>query len=275
MRVRRSQPAFTSLELLVQFLNFAFDSQGKVKLGENRAVRLLLYTVYRSKVQKGLKEAGKLQKQIIEDITPLLARDRAEDVQGEQAVLSYLKALVQKVNRLRLRSEWIVAFGDQEIRIHDDERNEAIIFKPLSLQNPFFLGPPSFGPKQRILKIRNTKWIVYRQLFDESSLRKWLYAILISILEDGNFASLRRCEECQKFFIAEDVRKQFCGDDCKTAFHNERRLAEGYFFDYRIKTRKRKLIRARRLLKSGKSQYEVIEETGLSRRAVGQIAEKI
>jgi len=273
MRVRRSQPDFTSPELLVQFLNFTFDSRGKVKLGEDPAVRLLLYSVYRSKVQRGLREARKIQKQIIEDITPLLVRERAKDDQGHQAVLSHLKALIQKINRLRLKSEWIVAFGDQEIRFHDGERN--LLFEPLRSQNPFLMGPPTLGPKQRILKIGKTKWIVYRQLFDESSLHKWLYGILISVLEDGYFASLRRCEECQKFFIAEDARKQFCGDNCKTAFHNKRRLAEGYFSDYRIKSSKRKLIQARRLLKSGKSQNEVIEETGLSRRAVGQIAEKI
>jgi len=269
MRVRRSQPAFTSLDLLVHFLNFNFSSASKIELPNDPAVRLLLDTVYKSNLRRGLRDAKRIQKQLVAGISPLIAREEVEDPEGYYGdVQFYLQTLVDITNRMRLKSEWIVAFGDQELRIHTDEHNEALIFKPLTSQNPFLMGTPPLGPTQRILKMGNTKWIIYRRLYDESSLRKWLYGILISVLETGDFGSFRKCVQCQAFFIANDARKHFCGNNCKNNFNNKRRQEEGYFADYRAMSRKGKLDTARKLLNSGKPPYEVIDETGLSGRVL-------
>jgi len=269
MRVRRSQPAFTSLDLLVHFLNFNFSSASKMKLPSDPAVRLLLDTVYKSNLNRGLRDATRIQKQLVGDISPLIAREEVEDREGYQREINrYLETLVDKINRVRLNSDWIVAVGEQEMRLVDMERNKTVLFGPLRSQNPFLMTPPPLGPRQKILKIGNTKWIIYRRLYDESSLRKWLYGILISVLETGDFGSFRKCVQCQAFFITNDARKKYCGNNCKDDFNNKRRQEDGSFADYRSMSRKVKLTRARNLLKSGKPLSEVSEEMGLSKRVL-------
>jgi len=229
-------------------------------------------SISRSNLQSKMKEAGRLQEEIVNDIsafTELALRCDPMSVHWtihQRMFRRALKTLVDKINRLRIDSQWIVAFGDQEMRLFNGPRKQTLAFKTVTSQNPFFMGPPRHGPNQRILKVGNIKWIIYRRLYDERSLRKWLYGILISILETGEFGNFRRCPQCQAFFIANDARKQFCGDDCRNNFNNKRRQEEGYFSNYRTMSRKVKLTRARILQKSGKPLSEVSEEMGLSER---------
>lgn len=56
-------------------------------------------------------------------------------------------------------------------------------------------------------------------------------------------ARLGRCERCERFFLR-DTRwatrpRRFCAERCSVAFHNERRLASGYFTKRRHDLRRR------------------------------------
>lgn len=274
MRVSKSQarPAFSGSDLLIRFLNFDFNTRSQQELKKDFVISLLLCSISRSNLQSKMKEAGRLQEEIVNDISAFTELALKGDPMSDHWMIQQrmfrraLKTLVDKINRLRIDSQWIVAFGDQEKRLYNGPREETLVFKTVTSQNPLLMGPPRLGPNQRILKVGNVKWIIYRRSYDERSLRKWLYGILISILETGEFGNLRRCPQCRAFFFANDARKKFCGNNCKDDFNNKRRQKEGRFADTRIKSRRRKLIIARNLLKSGKSLYEVVEETELSER---------
>ena len=48
-----------------------------------------------------------------------------------------------------------------------------------------------------------------------------------------------RCDQCQHYFLRKkEQRQRFCSEVCSTAFHNERRLASGYFKQRRAERRK-------------------------------------
>jgi hypothetical protein len=102
------------------------------------------------------------------------------------------------------------------------------------MQNPEFRY---LGYGQRVLNLRGTKWIVRRRFLGEGSLRGWAYEAIITALENGDFVRLKKCKECEKFFVAEDLRQKFCNPQC-TRLHHDKEAA-----DRVRRSRKRKKVR--------------------------------
>lgn len=191
---------------------------------------------------------NRVREEITQDVRSVLTV--LEDPSGSTRALV---KLIDKINTLGLQGTW-TAFQSVPIRVGDDE----VI--PIDA---------------RALRIGDKHWLVERR-FSWNSLGKWsyrlvrqmLYQPLISALETGEFKRLRMCKrrECQKFFVAVDLRRDFCSDQCRNTFYNKKRLKEGWFTEQRRKKRKRDIQKARRLLKEGTPPQEVIKETRLSER---------
>jgi hypothetical protein len=50
---------------------------------------------------------------------------------------------------------------------------------------------------------------------------------------------MQRCDNCEKYFIAKTTRTQrFCGDTCRQAWHNRRRIESGEAKEYKRKKRR-------------------------------------
>lgn|SRR5262249_26981320 len=167
--------------------------------------------------------------------------------------------LIAKINNLKLQGNWSVS---QSVRMRISEE-EVIPIDP------------------KALKIGGNYWLVESSFgWSQNPLEKWSYLLvlqmfcrpLISALETGEFKRLRMCKrkECQKFFVAEDLRRDFCSDQCRNTFNNKQRLADNYFTNLRHNKRKRNIQKARRLLKEGKPLEEISMETRLSIRVLKQ-----
>src|SRR5262249_41402474 len=169
-----------------------------------------------------------------------------------------LLTLVDKINSLNLKGNWSVV---QSVPVRLDE-DTAIPIDP------------------KALEIGGRHWLIQSYFhWERDPLTKWsdhlvrqiFYRPLISALETGEFKRLRMCKrkECQKFFVAEDLRRDFCSEPCRNTFNNKERLAKtaeglNYFTKLRHDKRKRNLQKARRSLREGKSLEKVSTETGLS-----------
>ena len=94
--------------------------------------------------------------------------------------------------------------------------------------------------------------------FLSDRVERYYYPIIGDVLQSGELLYLRSCPECQKFFVAEDLRREFCSDQCRNDYNNRQRLEAGYFSELRRKKRQRELGEARRLSKKGKSPEEVV-----------------
>ncbi len=262
MRVKE----FTPLALLERFLNFNFGATlNRADLKKEPAISLLIQSVYKSRTTRGLKEARRVQEALRKYLRPVVCQSDYEGKNPNLLIDLALTILVEIINQLDLKSEWVVAKGYEEIRLEDNERKE-MVFKPLRSNNPFFKGPPWLGPGQKLLKLGTDKWFVYRKTYDETSLEKWLYGLVISTLEDGDLAKLKICQQCEQYFTANNARQTFCETACKDSFNNRRRSKEGYFQKNR-KTRRNKLMnQARALSKAGSSIEKITDKTGLSHR---------
>lgn len=115
-------------------------------------------------------------------------------------------------------------------------------------------------------KTKEAVWRLAPQILDLSSVQKYIYGLVIRLLEDGELHRLRSCPQCQKFFVAEDRKREFCSESCRVKLGNKERLDSGYFTNLRHKKRRTALARARRLLQEGKPLEEIMKETRLSER---------
>jgi len=112
-------------------------------------------------------------------------------------------------------------------------------------------------------------WLIRpREKLSLRGIEGWAYGMLKNLLEWGGMEQLKSCPECQRFFAAQDSRKDFCSTPCRTNYNNSRRKELNYFQNRRKEERRRDLNRARRLLKEGKSPEELVLETGLSLRVL-------
>jgi hypothetical protein len=85
-------------------------------------------------------------------------------------------------------------------------------------------------------------------------------------METGKLAKLKTCNVCEKFFIQDDVRQEFCSEKCRYDFHNRTRQEQGYFGRKRKQTRELILKKAKALLRAGMSPSEVSTKAKLSLR---------
>jgi len=87
-----------------------------------------------------------------------------------------------------------------------------------------------------VLKVLGDNWIVSTRILGVgvTSLRQEIYGIIIDALENGELSRLRRCLNCWKFFVAEDLHLKFCTPKCM-------RVADGKAAPLRVREwRKRK-----------------------------------
>ena len=101
-------------------------------------------------------------------------------------------------------------------------------------------------PGEPFLKIGASKWQVRSWSLTRDA-RQWLYSVLGSALQNNELPRLKICLQCQKYFVANDLKQKFCKDACKVEYHNKRRLASGYFKENRVKRGKIEKIKAWRL----------------------------
>jgi hypothetical protein len=112
-------------------------------------------------------------------------------------------------------------------------------------------------------KIERSGWYV-RSNISGSDIEGQIYQQVVLLLESGDLSQVRSCPVCQKFFIVEDPRREFCSEQCRNTFNNNQRLKSGYFTELRHKKRERNMRKAVGLLNKGKRLEQVSRETGLS-----------
>ncbi len=200
-----------------------------------------------------------VQKEVIEEVSPVL-----EAMQSPSGSHLLLERLVEKINAMGFQDEWWVGQSSP----HQLSEGEDVI--PIDA---------------RALKIGARYFLVSRG-FNWDLMGKWTYQLvqhmfyrpLIATLETGEFKRLRRCQrrECQRFFVAGDLRLEFCRDQCRITFNNKQRLKEAdggvnYFTKRRHDKRKRDIQKARRLLREGKSLEAVSKIINLSLRVLNRV----
>ena len=209
---------------LVPFLS------GKVRRRKNRG-RRSLGSLFKPQIYWDLSRVdekdGPLQDELIKDLAPI-----AEGKELDRA----LSRLLYKINQMKLHTEWIIVGG------------KGYGIPPLAYKQ--------LGPGRGILKSAGNRWFVARVPWLKGDrLREILYEITLNALLDGSLVYLKRCPQCRKFFVAGNTRGQFCSSQCKTKFHNIRRLKEGYFSDWRNKKereRRKKQSQAREQVEAQK-----------------------
>src|SRR5262249_34880546 len=108
---------------------------------------------------------------------------------------------------------------------------------------------PRFVSSARRISLLGYDWFVGNFFWGNltiEDIRRDLYLIVAEALKNGDLSRLRHCP-CRKFFIAHDLRQNFCSVDCRTKFNNQRRLASTYFLELRRKKREIALRKALRL----------------------------
>jgi len=207
------------LEDLVLFLNHTFPTEAKTN---KRAFNRLFGSTGPIAMGLDLGRAGEpgkqLQQKLIQELGLII------EASDEQTFQSHLSALVQKINRLNLKTEYVVASGDQYVTDYDPSHQ-----KTGQEPNPAY---GQLGSGRRILKGRKGKAIVARLpwLRGNTPAEK-LYEIILLCLLDGSFARLQRCPklECRQFHIPKDLKRTYCSNECKVTSLNKKRLDNGYF----------------------------------------------
>ncbi len=158
----------------------------------------------------------RLRNELIEDLVPLIEPDEFTRPRDQ------LTKLLQKVNTMGLQTRWHLEWA-------------VASWKAIAGSKLIARGQrhSPLGPGRGVLKIGNEKLTV-RHAFEDryarelvkreglvEALRKCLYLTVVSALEDGTFLRLRRCQECQRFFIAGRLGKKYCTDKCMLTADNK------------------------------------------------------
>ena len=178
-----------------------------------------------------------------------------------------LDHLVDKINGLGLKPHWKLEMGDQKIQ------EAAFSFDPSGtkvtpgrvIANP---AVRHLGPDQKILRLRQLRWIVRERYPATAPVRKRVYWTIISALENGELAKLRPCPTCKTYFFAAHLKRRFCSQRCKDEFFNLEKAKTGYFKENREQRKKNRIRDARKLLDKDKSEHYVMEELGITRKAL-------
>jgi hypothetical protein len=146
-------------------------------------------------------ETNELRAEIIQDISPIVSPSNG----GE--VLAALEKLINKINSMRLHPPWTVYEKPDKKQWIQREG-------PLAGMELEYTGPE--GP---IMLIGGKKLIVCHRLGTRtfSGSRASFYSVIIKTLEDRTFQKLKRCKECQRFFIADRLSDKFCRPECSKA----------------------------------------------------------
>jgi len=248
-RSRAKKPdRFLSLYRLSKFLNAKFGSRDSVDLS---TLAFFIPPVLEYSFSKEgsaelsnakpdwANEGKRLQRELLEDLTPILKAARKND---DLSVGHGLRMLLKKIDNLQLQSRLILETGTPQVVSYksdpkDPSRGtpkgqqrqtlESILAEDDSVRrlrgSEKMLPNPAvrhLGPERRILKIGGAKWIIRRKFDNPRCAREALYGIISNALETGEFSRLKRCNECQRFFIGEDPRQEYCKPKCRDEHHD-------------------------------------------------------
>jgi hypothetical protein len=138
-------------------------------------------------------DKAKLREEIIQDVAPIITSEGAE-------VYFALVRLVEKINAMHFHPPWAVA---------DKPEKKRWLHVPSGVEYEYR------GPEGPIMHIGGKKLIVYHKIGLESA---GFYGLIIKTLEDTSFQKLKRCKECQRFFIADRLSDKFCRPECSKAY---------------------------------------------------------
>jgi hypothetical protein len=209
----RTQLTNSPLKILADFLNFDFKKDDPAKLKGKCAAHMIAFVHW----PREQEEVEKLQAEMQGELTAIV---RPATTQRREEAYLLLEALVRKINTMGLNPEWNVEAvdyetggyidpktGKYEVELHEKSaRHKSEVSKLL-------------GYRQRVFTLLGFKWIVSTRILGAAvtSLRKSLYGIVIDALESGELVGLRRCLNCQVFFVAEDLKRKYCTLICTKA----------------------------------------------------------
>lgn len=245
------------LSRVVDFLNFDFDAAS----GEDLKKAGLRYYEFAGSDWK--KKGGTLKKEILADLLPLVTGEPTDEMnerikreavaerwKGRTSQMKgptlqdlitakprlyhgtsfYLDRLIAEINKMGLSVRLIRDSGEHDPAV------------------------ASLGPGRRIVIIRGEKFIVSKDFGFAKSHRERFYGFIADALENKEFERLKRCLKCQRFFLAEDPRKKYCGDECRESYHGGEKAKE------RVrKSRNRKKLeeaRAKRRARAGATEKQ-------------------
>jgi len=120
-------------------------------------------------------------------------------------------------------------------------------------------------PGETVLDFGDEKFVV-QELFGGKGFKRDLYWYLDAALRTGEFATLKKCRQCLKFFASYRRGAFACSPKCNTKFHNTQGKKTGYFTDHYQREKNRKLKVARSL--KGKPPEVIMKRSGLTKLAL-------
>jgi len=210
---------FLPLTTLADFLNFDFSAV------KDRSLDWLIFesmdqipdTVHhlltRNPDGDWVQEAQDLQRELIQYLQPLTRLG----VQSTQpaVIQDHLVQLVAKVNSLKL-PRLSVESGDHKWHFkgqYGQQEEE----REVNFPNPYH---KDLGPGRGILVFGKTKWIIRETRDDTESPQHYLYGAISENIRSGDFPRLKNCLECQKFFVAADLKQRHCTPEHREAYHD-------------------------------------------------------
>lgn len=184
----------TGLDDLANFLNYNFDQHP-----DNwRRPDHPLFWLYLNPTQPDLSEVKKLQKEICEDLKPLIAPEYLGDLD------ICINGLIETINGLNIVNMWDeLPFDHAWLSRHGGLRWSDMPTPPAPVR-----------PIDRVVRIAGYKWLL-RKTPVASSVRAKVFQIVMEALETDTFLNLRKCKECPRFFVAADPREEVCGLPCQ------------------------------------------------------------
>ncbi len=252
------------LEDLVSFLNF---SRGELRTKAKQ-------DWVTSPVQ-----AARLQSELRSVLTPLTNRKHKVTLKEAQALIG---DLVGQFSKLEFSFSWSIGRYEYDPALRENFRRKKTGAETVGLLKNKSLWRLMPGAKRWTLAVvypdgkeREATWRISSYSSAVLGMREHLYWSIFTFLEDGNLDQLRSCPECQRFFVADDPRQDFCIDRCRIIYNNKLRLTPSkksgvtWFTEHRRK-RKKAIEQARELRNNGMDLDDVAAKTGLSTRVLKQ-----
>jgi hypothetical protein len=200
------------LKILADFLNYDFKTDDPAKLKGKDAGHMLAFMHWSSE-----EEVQTLQAEIRGELTAIVPPAKT---QTPEEAYGLLEALVRKVNKMGLNPEWNLEAVDYEVGGYNDPKTgkfELELDKKSVREKSEVYKLLGYG--QRVLKLLGSNWVVSTRILGGAvrSLRESLYGIVIDALESGELVRLRRCLNCQVFFVADDLKQKYCTKGCMKA----------------------------------------------------------
>ncbi len=208
-----------SLAVLADFLNFNFETGDPNELTNKSLYHTVEFMNWNLNSKEGIEEGKQLQSEILDDLIPIIPPAMSNYPKESYELID---RLIHKINGMGLIPEWgLEPVGYRWVQVGDPEAAEFDL-EPIDSSEAEDIYR-DLGPGQRVLGLLGYKWVVNTKvsLRNAPSLRHSLYWNIIDALENGELVWLRRCLNCWKFFVAEDLRQKYCTPECTKAADNE------------------------------------------------------